>query len=104
MQEADFDSTQPATTRATTAEFAYMHPLQAGKVVGLIYAFLALIFVPFLILIILGKGGPDAVGEIIGAAAMMLIYPLVGFLGGVVIASLYNFAAKQIGGFRIDLK
>ncbi|QDT69609.1 hypothetical protein MalM25_25480 [Planctomycetes bacterium MalM25] len=90
--------------RGTTIEFEYIHPLQAGKVLGLMYAILALILAPLFFIGPAMQGGPEAGFAIVMAIMMAIMYPVMGFIGGALMALLYNFVAGLIGGFRIDLK
>ncbi len=99
MSESNADKLQ----RGTTIEFEYLHPLQTGRVLGLMYAVLALVLVPLAFLGPILKG--ENVAPAIGVAIFMaLIYPVIGFIGGALMACLYNFVAGLIGGIRIDLK
>jgi hypothetical protein len=75
-------------------------PLQQGIVCGLLYAILSLIAVPFLILAALfGHGG---IG-IMFAIFIPIIYGIVGFIGGVIAAFIYNLVARWTGGLEIVL-
>lgn len=103
MEDTTYGSASPtSSTRPKTLEFKNIHPLQAGKVLGLLYAFLSLIFIPFLLI---GPvlGGADGLVAVLPMLFMMILYPVMGFIGGVIMAALYNFIASLIGGIRVDV-
>jgi len=35
---------------------------------------------------------------------MVMLYPLFGFIGGIILAALYNLAAKWVGGIRFTME
>lgn len=86
-------------------------PMRFGIVVGLINGFVGLLVVP----VILFAGGLIAATEApkllgipwlffgAGALFMPLIHAVGGFLVGVLLAMLYNFAARWTGGIEIVL-
>jgi hypothetical protein len=72
--------------------------LQMGKVLALIYGFFAVTLFPiFLIATIAnpGEGFPMLI--------MIVLYPLMGFIGGIIGAAVYNLASKLIGGIKVEL-
>ena len=77
----------------------YIAPVRAGVVLAVVYGVLSLIIVPFfLIAAVLGaKGGAGF------AFLLPVLYTAGGFLGGLLIAALYNLAARWTGGFEIEL-
>lgn len=87
--------------------------LSAGKVIGCLYAFLGLIVGGILSLISLagvaaGAGGKGAAAAplLLGAAAVIVIpvfYGVMGFIGGVVGAALYNLTVSLVGGIEIEV-
>lgn len=71
--------------------------LQMGKLLALIYGFFAVILLPtFLIAAITSPQSAPMLW-------MILLYPLGGFIGGIIGAALYNLASKLIGGIKIEL-
>lgn len=96
-------------------------PLQAGKMLGVLYAAMGLIFIPFILLFSLvgalvpelqGGGNSDvsigmgvAVGIGLGMAVLMpALYGVMGFVSGIVSALVYNLVAKWIGGIQFELE
>lgn len=85
-------------------------PLSAGKVLGLIYALISLVVGLFLSMIAIfgiAAGGGDAVlGGLatgLGAVIMLpLVYGVLGFIGGVIGAFLYNVVASMAGGIVFE--
>lgn len=106
MNDYESGSVPPPERRSTTIEFSYLHPMQTGKVLALLYAFLALILVPFMLVASVAKGGnPEALAaSLVAGVFLLVIYPALGFVGGVVAAFLYNLVAGWVGGIRVDLR
>lgn len=81
--------------------------LSCAKVTGLLYVILGLIFGACLSLVsLLGFGGGNsALQGIFGVGAIVLLpifYGVLGFLGTLVMAALFNFAAGITGGIEVD--
>ncbi|TWT77723.1 hypothetical protein Pla123a_15190 [Posidoniimonas polymericola] len=80
-------------------------PLQAGKVLGALYLLLGLIVAPFLVLGALLSGDPAQAGVGLGmAVGILFMYGVGGFLGGLLMAFLYNVVAKMSGGMRFEFE
>lgn len=100
---SDAEMLSPSGRKALTLR--YIHPLQAGKVLGILYMLLALIFVPFIVLA--AAFGPDAqsAAAAIGmGVGMFLMYAIIGFIGGIIGAVIYNLVASSVGGLRFDFE
>ena len=89
-------------------------PLSVAKLAGMLYAILGLIFGAIISLIALAGGmaansdepGAAVVGTIFGAGAVILLpifYGGLGFVMTLLMAALYNFAARIVGGVHIDM-
>ena len=87
-------------------------PLKAAVVLGVLYALLACIFVPFLMLAGAGvaaaarsSGASMPLGFMFGIGALFLpvIYGVIGFIVGLIAAAVYNLVAKWTGGVEITL-
>ena len=91
-------------------------PVQAGKVLGVLYGGVGLIFVPFFVIAgiagaFAGQGQETSSAAGAFAAGMMLfmailfpvIYAVFGFIGGVVGAWLYNLIARWVGGIEFEV-
>lgn len=93
-------------------------PLSVGKILGLLYACMGLLILPFFAL-----GGmasiwtqqnhstqnspPTAViGAIMAGVGFFLpvIYGALGFVGGIIMAALYNFFARWTGGIEVEVE
>ncbi len=88
-----------------------VEPLQAGKMLGVLYAGMALVFV--LLFGVLSAFAPElegpsaafAIGASVGMAlAMPIIYGVMGFFGGLLGAFIYNLTAKWIGGLQFEFE
>lgn len=86
--------------------------VSVGKVLGTLYGLLGL-FVGglFSLLSLAGAaiGGRDAgpVAMLFGAGAIIIIpifYGVIGFIGGIIMAALYNLVAVIAGGIEIELE
>jgi hypothetical protein len=87
----------------------YISPLKLGIVLGIIYGIMSLIFaVPFfLIFSMIGAasarpGAPALPVIFTGVFVIFLpiIYAVLGFIGGVIAAFIYNLVAKWTGGIE----
>jgi hypothetical protein len=76
--------------------------LQTGKVLAVLYAFAAAIMMPILLVSMAmnPRTAPNSKVTII----VVILYPLLGFIGGILLASFYNMAAKWVGGIRFTLQ
>ncbi len=88
-------------------------PLSLAKVSAVLYALMGFIlgcfFGLFSLLGIAADQGsePPIAGLIFGAGAVVvfpILYAVVGFLGSLLMAALYNVAARFIGGIELDLE
>ena len=90
-----------------------VNPVRAGLVLGVLYS--VLIFIAMLIIIPFGLtglfsgrssiGGAEAAGMGIGMLILgPIIYGVVGFIGGVISAWVYNLVAKLTGGLEFTLE
>lgn len=91
--------------------------LSCAKLMGMLYALLGLIVGVFVSLFgLLGmaaglaggrEGAPGAaMGALFGVGAiifMPIVYGLIGFIGGLLMAWLYNFVARLAGGIELEL-
>ena len=83
-------------------------PLRAGIVLGTLYAFLGVVLFPFFLLFTLlaghAGGMPAAFGGALMAVLIPVIYGVMGFIGGVISALLYNLIARWTGGLEFEFK
>jgi hypothetical protein len=89
--------------------------LSLGKVMGSIYAMIGLIIgAIFTVVALLGSvigsiatdSGEPLLGILFGVGAIIifpLFYGLIAFLMGMLIAAVYNFAARFTGGLEVEL-
>jgi Transmembrane domain of unknown function (DUF3566) len=95
-------------------------PLQAGKMMGILYACMGLIFLPiFLVAAMAGafaqhiQGAQGASAAPAAAVAgimfgmglfMPVIYGVMGFVFGIIGAAIYNLVARWIGGIEVEVE
>src|SRR5947209_20334326 len=108
--------TGPRTLRRITR----IAPLQAGKMLGAVHACMGLLFLPlFLVLPAAALFAPQnthtqaATGATAAAVSTMMfgfgiimpiIYGVMGFVFGVVMAAAYNLFARWLGGFEVEVE
>ena len=70
---------------------------------GVLYAFIALIIAPFALLV--GLFAKDASGaHVVFAVSLPILYGVAGFISGMIVAALYNLVAKWTGGFEFEVR
>lgn len=74
----------------------HVSPLQLGIVLALLYGIVSLIFVPFLVLG--AMFGPHGSFGAVFFIFVPILYAILGFIGGVIAAFVYNIVAKWTGG------
>lgn len=75
---------------------------QTAKVLGLLYALMALILVPFLLIATMYSPEQERFG--VGfALALPIIYGLIGFAFTAIGCALYNWIAGKVGGIEVSL-
>ncbi len=98
-----------------TRRLTRIAPLPVGRIFGILYAALGLIFIPFFAIAgVMGafagasEGGGGAAGIVLGMIAMAVVIPIMygvmGFVGGVICAALYNLIARWVGGIEFDVE
>lgn len=98
--------------RSEMLELKKVGVLSVGKVLAITYAILGLIFGGFLSLLTLAGaaiGGAEQAGPAIfvnlGAIFVLpVVYGAMGFVGGIIMAALYNLIATFAGGVEMELK
>jgi hypothetical protein len=99
---------------STVTRIKRIEPIQLGKMLGVIYGLLSLIFVPFVLLfaaasLVAGNARGEAAIFSVGFALVMIVvmpimYAGMGFIGGVIGAFIYNLVAKWIGGIEVEFE
>jgi len=75
---------------------------QTAKVLGILYAVMGLIFLPFFLLVTLFS--PNQSGFGIGFAILLpLLYGAAGFIFTAIGCALYNWVAGMVGGIEVQL-
>lgn len=84
----------------STRTLTRVEPMSVGKVMGILYAFLGCIFIPFAWLGVFasGEGFPLLI-----AVFMPVFYGVIGAICAMIGALLFNVAAGWVGGIRVQL-
>jgi len=83
-------------------ELRHIQPVQAGKILAILYGIIGIIMLPFFLLTMaLSPRGIETTAPML---IMIFLYPVMGFLGGIIMAALYNLVAKWVGGLRFTLE
>jgi hypothetical protein len=85
--------------------------LSVGKIMGVIYAVIGVFVGGIFSLIAIvgsaaGRSNEFIPGFLAGAAAIVIapiLYGLMGFIGGIIMAALYNVFASLVGGVELEL-
>ena len=87
-------------------QLTYVTPTQAGIVLGALYGFIALIIAPFALLVALFGNGDDAshFGRVLFSIFLPVLYAVVGFISGIIVAALYNLIVKWTGGIEFEVR
>lgn len=72
--------------------------MQTGKMLGALYGFFSLVALPFFLIGIIAN--PKSFFMLF----MLLLYPIMGFIGGILLAFFYNIVAKWIGGIEVSVE
>ena len=72
--------------------------LQMGKFLAVLYGFFSIIIIPIFFITLLVKPA-----EAIPFLIMAILYPVMGFIGGIIGAALYNLASHLVGGLEFTL-
>lgn len=100
-----------ALASSRTLRVKTVEPLSMGKMLGALYVLLGAIIAVFMgIFAFVGavSGGNGTATAAVPAVGMMifmpLIYGLIGFMGGVILALLYNLVARFVGGVEFEVE
>jgi hypothetical protein len=95
----------------TTRRIKRIAPLQAGKILAILFGVMGLIAIPFvLIMTVMMSQLPPAqrgIFAFIGVGMSVMIpvfYAVMGFLQGVIGAAIYNLIVKWVGGFEVEVE
>lgn len=103
MKEPDYS--QPPAPKSTTLELAYIHPIRAGKVLGVLYPLLIFsgLVVQTLSVATSDTPFPAAVPNVVLPMLGGIVWtPVIGFIGGLLLALSYNIVASFVGGLLFD--
>ncbi len=88
-------------------------PLSIAKIAGALYALFGFIFGALItVFAVVGsafmpKDAPGGFGLLFGAGAIIalpIVYGLLGFIGSLIAAALYNLMATWVGGIEIEVQ
>jgi hypothetical protein len=75
---------------------------RTGLVLGMFYGLIILITGPLMILLMVMRP-PEQSEEVFGALLAIFIYPLIGFIVGIITAAFYNLVARASGGLILEM-
>lgn len=84
-------------------ELKRMGVLRTGCILAVCYGIGVLIAVPFMAIAVASDSEGEAWGELFGVFFVLLLYPLLGFIGGIIMAAIYNLVVKITGGMQFEL-
>jgi hypothetical protein len=107
-----FTPTQPSVAVKRSVVVRRLDPVSTGAMLGGVYVLIGLIIGGVMSLaavlgVAFGGGEDAAAGLFVGLGAILFIplfYGVLGFIGGLVMALIYNAVAHFIGGIRIELE
>lgn len=78
--------------------------LRTGVILAALYGFMAIIMVPIMIIAasVAARQGKES-PEPFGMLCMLILYPLMGFIFGIIMAALYNLVVKATGGMQMEM-
>lgn len=78
-------------------------PLQLGKLLGLMYGLLSVVFLPFFLVMPLfsSHGWSPEIGFFL---LIPVVYALMGFIGGILGGFVYNLCANWVGGIELEFE
>ena len=100
----------------STRRLKRIAPMPVAKIFGILYALFGLIFLPFFAIAWLagffadsgeasaGAAGLMVVGMIVMAVIFPIMYGVMGFFGGLIVAGLYNLIARWVGGIEFEVE
>ncbi|HWZ95327.1 MAG TPA: DUF3566 domain-containing protein [Opitutaceae bacterium] len=93
---------------SATRRIKRIAPLQAGKMLALLYGILGFIFIPFFLIMSFAAPAQQRVGMMAFGAGfalfMPVIYAVMGFVFGAISAFIYNIVAKWVGGIEVEVE
>ena len=105
------NTSSAATASRRTVSIKRLDVMSCGVMLGVLYAVLGLFVGGVFSLMALGgaaAGGADMMAGLIGGVGAVIILPLMygvmGFLGGLIGALLYNLCASLVCGIKFDLE
>lgn len=81
----------------------HLHAVQAAKVMAVVYGIIGLIFIPLFFVFSAFLPTEERMGAVF-LLVLPVIYAIVGFVGTLIAAVVYNLAAGWVGGFSVDLE
>ncbi|MFQ5877301.1 MAG: alpha/beta fold hydrolase [Acidobacteriota bacterium] len=101
------------TGREVAMVLKSLGPVSCARISGTLYAVLGLFFGAVFSVIslavpgVFSRGPSDVVARLFGVGAVVwlpILYGVVGFIGGLIAAALYNLLARVVGGVRVELE
>jgi hypothetical protein len=79
--------------------------VQTGKILGILYGLMGglmgVLMIPFMLIGAIAE--PKSIIAMLPMFFMLMFYPVMGFVGGIIMAALYNLVSKWVGGLRFTV-
>jgi hypothetical protein len=90
-----------------TKKLKRIAPVKFGIILGIVYGLISLIFIPFFLLIAVASAFAPATENnphpAIGIG-VAIVFAVLGLLGGMLMAWIYNVAAGWVGGIEVEVE
>ncbi len=83
------------------ARIKSINSVSLGKVLGLMYMILSLVFSPFFFLIAAETTSISSAGIVV---FIIVLYGVVGGIAGLLMGLIYNFVAGRVGGIELEIE
>lgn len=91
-----------------TYQIKSIDPIQLGKILGVLYFIIgAIVLVPLGLILSLAEAATGEFKGILSGFTLVFIpflYAFIGFVGGIILAFVYNLIVKMTGGIKLEME
>ena len=96
---------QPNNKKGKIKRIKRIALIQTGKIFATMYALLSIVFIPFFFLSLFSAFGGKRLGfGVLISFGIFILYVFMGFIGGILVAFIYNISAKWVGGIEFEIE